>query len=181
MRCDAIAGGIDSSSPLVAELYRMRKQVQSYITDARQSIWGLRSGMLETGSFVSSLRSVCKQATENQPVDFGLIIRGTVRELPSKVEEQLLRVAQEAITNAVRHSRATYVGVVVEYFNDELVRVRVSDEGCGFELGSDTAANGYHYGLIGMRERTEQMGGRFTLVTSPGGGTQVEVAVRASS
>jgi signal transduction histidine kinase/ligand-binding sensor domain-containing protein len=177
LRCDAIAGDIDSSPQLVAgQLHRMRRQVENCVTEARYSIWGLRSPMFETGSLVSALRAVCERATENQPVSFGLTIRGTVRQLPSKMEEQLLRFAQEGITNAVRHSSAAHVDVVLEY-NDELVRLRVSDQGCGFDPASYTAASGDHYGLTGMRERTEQIGGQFSLVTSPGNGTQVEMVV----
>ena len=91
------------------------------------------------------------------------------------MEEQLLLIGQEAVNNAVQHGRATRVDMEIAY-DEGHTRLRVSDDGCGFDPGRLNGASG-HYGLISMRERAEQVKGRVRIDSAPGRGTLVEAVV----
>lgn len=93
--------------------------------------------------------------------------------IPPASEEALTRIMREAISNAVRHGRAQTV--TVELSNGNGIRLRVSDDGAGFDLSQSQSKGSY--GLISMRERTEALGGTFKLSTHPGRGTSVEVVL----
>jgi signal transduction histidine kinase len=89
-------------------------------------------------------------------------------------ETALYRVAQEAMTNVARHARATRVDLMVER-RDDLAMVMIEDDGAGFD--PSRVQGGDHFGLLGMRERAEALGGNLTLETSPGKGTVIVVEV----
>jgi signal transduction histidine kinase len=108
-------------------------------------------------------------------VTLDFTVTGTPHRCAAMVEEQLLLIGQEAVSNAVQHGRATRVGVEIAY-DEGHTRLRVSDDGCGFDPESLRAANG-HYGLVSMRERAEQVKGRVRIDSAPGRGTLVEAVV----
>ncbi|MGH9614582.1 MAG: sensor histidine kinase, partial [Bryobacteraceae bacterium] len=97
--------------------------------------------------------------------------------LPPDVEYNLLRIAQEAVSNSVKHSGARTIEVVLES-TAELVRLSIRDDGSGFAAGENNGQPG-HYGLIGMKERANEIGGRFEVASRPGKGTTVRVVVPA--
>jgi len=89
---------------------------------------------------------------------------------------QLLRICQEAVSNAIRHGRATRIHITVE-FDENAVTLSIADNGCGFNPGDPiAAATGKHLGLIGMAERAERIGGRFLITSAPGAGTVVQAS-----
>jgi signal transduction histidine kinase len=92
------------------------------------------------------------------------------------MERNLLRIFQEALANAVKHAHARTVDVELRYAPDSLA-LRVRDDGRGFDPESLSPAGSGHYGLIGMRERAERIGGRLTLNSRPGEGTEMLVEV----
>jgi signal transduction histidine kinase len=96
--------------------------------------------------------------------------------LDPAVEHDILMIAREAVYNAVQHSHSGVVHLQVRY-EDDRIRVVVADNGCGFDPAKALAAGGPHFGLVGMRERTERMGGRFEIRSSPGHGTELSVEV----
>jgi signal transduction histidine kinase len=98
--------------------------------------------------------------------------------LPAATEAELLRIAQEALANAVRHAQASTIHVDLTY-TDSSVTLRVADDGTGFEQQASRSAT--HFGLDTMRERAEQMGGRFRLTTAAGLGTEVETTIPVST
>ena len=89
------------------------------------------------------------------------------------IEHDLVMVAREALSNAVRHAAPTSVQLRLSFGAREL-KMQVDDDGRGFDPA--TPANG-HYGIIGMRERIEHLGGKFVLRSGPGEGTHLEVDV----
>jgi signal transduction histidine kinase len=109
-------------------------------------------------------------------VRFATSVTGTPRQCSAKVENQLLRIGQEAITNAVRHADAKRIHMELR-FDDSAVALRVSDDGRGFDCASPAADADRHYGLATMRERAEELGGQFTLAAAVGRGTEVEAVV----
>jgi signal transduction histidine kinase/ligand-binding sensor domain-containing protein len=178
LQFDAIAATLDSSSSAAkAQLLRIRRHIEAYIREARQSIWDLRSPTLETHDLVAALQDFGKRAAAAQAVRFATTVTGTPRRCSAKVENQLLRIGQEAITNAIRHAQAKKIHAELR-FEDASVTLRVSDDGCGFDHGDMVAHEmENHYGLTTMRERAEELGARFRIATSTGRGTQVETVV----
>ena len=88
------------------QLTRIRRQVEAYIREARQSIWDLRSPILETHDLAAALGAFAKEAIRDKPIRFTSVVTGDDATRPTKVDNQLLRIGQEAITNAVRHAQA---------------------------------------------------------------------------
>ena len=176
LQFDGIATALDASSPALRQLVKIRRHVEAYIREARQSIWDLRSPVLETRDLLSALREFGKDAAAEVNARFSAVAVGTLRECPPKVENQLLRIGQEAITNAVRHSGASRIGVELR-FDDHAVTLRVSDDGRGFEYREDAHDGDAHYGLTSMRERAQELGATLNVITGAGRGTVIETIV----
>jgi signal transduction histidine kinase len=90
------------------------------------------------------------------------------------VENNLLRIGQEALTNAVRHGKAQHVHVHLHY-GKQAFALRVSDDGCGFD--AHVRADPERFGLVGMRERAQEIGARLEVNSAVGRGTLVQVTV----
>jgi len=177
LQFDGIANALDGSAAAARDqLVRIRRQVEAYIREARQSIWDLRSPVLETHDLAAALRAFGKRAVAGTPVRFAVTVVGTPRRSSPKVENQLLRIGQEAITNAVRHAQATRIALEVR-FDEQAITLRVVDDGRGFEYEYPGREADAHYGLTTMKERAEELGGRFTIRTGAGRGTAVETVV----
>jgi signal transduction histidine kinase/ligand-binding sensor domain-containing protein len=158
---------------------RMRRQVEAYIRDARQSIWNLRSQPLEAEDLVGALRGLGKRNTAGTAVRFTLTTTGEPRRVSGRTENELLRIAQEAVTNTMRHAKATRIDLDLR-FDGTAVTLRVSDDGCGLAQPAP-ADRDTHFGIVSMRERAESLGGRFTIARSASGGTQVEAVLPIAS
>jgi ligand-binding sensor domain-containing protein/two-component sensor histidine kinase len=156
-----------------SQLVALRRQVEQYVREARQAVLNLRSPMLETGSLASALTEIGRRTVDAR-TRFDLSA-GPIEPLPAAIEEELLRIGQEAITNAARHASAASIHVDLQQDTDR-VRLHVSDDGRGFDVDALWSAATGHYGLTGMRERAARAGGRLT-VSSSSHGTQVEASV----
>jgi signal transduction histidine kinase len=99
-------------------------------------------------------------------------VEGDPRPLHPDVEGATVRVVQEAITNVVKHAAASTVRVRVT-FGERRLRLSVTDDGRGFDLNSNLHAFGGHWGLLGMRERANQIRGQLRVRSAPGQGTKV--------
>jgi signal transduction histidine kinase len=135
----------------------------------------LRPASLDHLGLEAALRQYSRSAGSKPGLAVRFKARGfTGERLPAAIETDLYRVAQEAMTNVVRHARATRVDVLVERRGDS-VMVMVEDDGVGFE--PDQVQRGDHFGLLGIRERAEALGGTLTVESAPGAGTTVVVEV----
>ena len=103
-------------------------------------------------------------------------VEGAPVPLGSTVEHHLLRIAQEAIANAVKHSGANHVDVQLK-FSDETLELAIQDDGCGFDPKTVMAIPGHHFGLRSFRGRAGKIGGAVEVVSQPGQGTRVTVYV----
>jgi signal transduction histidine kinase len=106
-------------------------------------------------------------------------VSGTFRPLTRLVENNLLRIGQEAINNAVRHAQAQRIFVTLQ-FDARRVQLSVRDDGRGFHHQTESNAESAHFGLVGMRERAEQVGGTLDIHSGPNEGTEVVVEVPIS-
>jgi len=151
--------------------------VRQCLASARESIWDMRSHVLERHDLVGALQTVAEQLRGGLPCEIRVRVAGPHRRLAPVVENNLLRVGQEAVSNALKHARATAIDLDF-CFEHASVKMAISDNGTGFDpqlrAGSES-----HFGLRGMRERVAQIRGRLSVGPAPSGGTRVEVVVEA--
>ncbi|HEX8190057.1 MAG TPA: two-component regulator propeller domain-containing protein [Pyrinomonadaceae bacterium] len=157
-------------------LDRARALVRSSVAEARRYVWDLRSQSLDERDLPAALAEMTRRLTAESGVQTQFNVSGTFRPLAPQVENNLLRIGQEAVGNAVRHAQAKTVTVSLDFGARE-VRLEVKDDGRGFDAASYDGGRGGHFGLVGMRERAEQMGGRAEVRSEPGQGTEVTVRV----
>ena len=155
-------------------LDQARLQVRDSIADARRSIWQLRSQAPEDADLASRLTQAASQAIGPLPVKFELDVRGVNRPLSVALEDELVRIGQEAITNAVRHAESKRIHVELA-FSARKLRLLIADDGRGFIAGPDAASPNGHFGLNGMRERAEQIKASLLVDSVLGQGTKVIV------
>ncbi len=168
------------AEPATAHLDNARRQVRHGIAEARRYVWDLRSPVLENKDLRTALSETARRLTNETTIQARVEVNGTFRPLPPLVEANLLRIGQEAINNAVKHANAQHIAVNL-IFDVRRVKLSVRDDGRGFN--NQSAANGKagHFGLIGMRERAEQIGGTFSINSTEGGGTEVVADVQLSN
>jgi signal transduction histidine kinase/ligand-binding sensor domain-containing protein len=156
------------------QLDHTRVLVRESIAEARRSIWELRSHEEKGEDLPSRLSRSATQAVGNSAVKLSLQVRGAYRPLNRRIEDELLRIGQEAVMNALRHAEAERVDIELA-FEAKALRMTVSDDGRGFAVREDGAGPEGHYGLRGMRERAQQIGAKLTVDSAIGKGTRVFV------
>jgi signal transduction histidine kinase/streptogramin lyase len=152
-------------------LDQARMQVRESLADARRSVWELRSPALDQQDLPKALTESAERLTANLPIAAEVRVSGAYRRLDSELENNILRICQEAITNAIKHAEAHRIGIDLSY-DQKRVRLSVRDDGQGLRRDAEPAETG-HFGLVGMRERAEQAGGQLAVNDAPGGGTEV--------
>jgi two-component system sensor histidine kinase DegS len=159
------------------ELLRSRALLRDALTDLRVLMFGLRPRLLEERGLVVALEALAG-ATPLWGPSMTIETRGIAagERLPDEIELGLYRIAQEAVSNARRHSAATAVRLALERVKGRAVLV-VADDGHGFVPRRIGPAVGAGEGIPGMRERTETLGGELSIESSPGAGTRVTVSV----
>ncbi|MBD2096344.1 PAS domain S-box protein [Trichocoleus sp. FACHB-591] len=158
-----------------AHLDLIKELGRTGLTEARRSVVALRPQLLEEGSLQSALhRLVAQIRTAAMDTTLYYEIEGAVYSLPTEVENNLLRMGQEALTNAIKHANADEIRVKLIYDRDQ-VYLRVKDNGQGFGVGNIPASEGF--GLLGMSERAERIGAQLTIRSQPGQGTEIIVTV----
>lgn len=157
-----------------ATLTEMQKLTRTSMEDLRRSLANLRAPGLGDRPLTEALRALCADAGKRSNVSVECELSQGADRLPPVVAEVVWRVAQEGLTNAEKHAQARRVQITLAMQPNE-VRLQVSDDGLG--LSPDAENKPGHYGLRGLRERVEGVGGTF-MVTSPGSrGTLIEARV----
>jgi PAS domain S-box-containing protein len=145
---------------------------QQTLIDARRAVWDLRSPALAGGDFPAALGTALGDCVRGTTLELEYEVRGPPRPMDPDVEAAVVRVAQEAVTNVVKHAEARMVRVRLA-FETRRVRLSVVDNGRGFVVASDFHTYGGHWGLLGMLERASQIRGRLALRSTPGQGTEL--------
>ncbi len=166
---------LSSSTETAREhLDQARILVRESLSEARRSIWQLRSQSAENEDLAARLSKAATQAIGLSPVKLSLEVRGTYRPLGQAVEDELLRIGQEAVTNALRHGNPRHISIELAYASKKL-GMTVSDDGRGFVASSYVPGPDGHFGLKGMRERAEQIDATLLVDSAIGKGTKVFV------
>ena len=148
--------------------------------ESRESLWNLRprrDDLSSPSDFAAHLERSANRVVRGQPVQLKMSLdRGHY--VPAELEHQLLRIAQEAIGNALQHAHTDEI-VVAFRLNRHLASMRITDHGCGFSVAARSGLAG-HYGIAGMRERAREIGAEFELQSAEGAGTTVLVRWRVN-
>ncbi len=145
--------------------------------DLRRSIWNLRANPLEQHTLAEALREVAADRSAGLGLAIEVASRGEERPMPDFVAGNLLLLAQEGITNALKHAAPTRIDLQLEFTPQEIT-LEIRDDGRGFDPATADGPKDGHFGLQGMRERVKRLGGRLTLRSAPGRGTAITATVR---
>jgi len=147
-----------------------RNMSRHSMIEARRSVWDLRCQLLENGDLVSALTEIATPLAERKGATIDVQITGRPVRLDGSIEMNLLRIGQEAVANAVKHSGAHHILIELHY-DKGTVGLSVSDDGHGFDP-EQTPATG-HFGLLDMRERAHCLGCILHVESQPGRGTRI--------
>ncbi|MBW4455351.1 MAG: AAA family ATPase [Nostoc indistinguendum CM1-VF10] len=168
---------VDDSGSAQIYLERLEKideLARTGLAEARRSVVALRPQLLEESTLQSALHRLVAQMQSTTKTTLIYESKGIVYSLPTEVENHLLRIGQEALTNAIKYANASKILVELVY-DDAQCLLRVKDDGQGFGLGSISSLGGF--GLLGMSERAEQIGAHLAIQSQPGQGTEIIVIV----
>jgi PAS domain S-box-containing protein len=154
-------------------LRRLGETSQQSLKEMRLLVYELRPQALEEVGLVGALQQRLDAVEARAGVEARLLVEGTVQ-VPIMMEEDLYRIAEQALNNALKHAAATLVVVWIRA-DDGRISIEVLDNGCGFN--PETIKDKGGQGLTSMRERTERIGGVLTVDSTPGQGTTVKVEV----
>ncbi|MCE2542562.1 MAG: hypothetical protein J4F30_03850 [Acidobacteria bacterium] len=172
LQFDVLAGSLDGAPEQAKRrLQTIRKDVEEYIREARESIWSLRSRP-SGRSLATVLRETCEHASRDTDLALDFTVAGAPLQVSTVAEEQLVRICREAVTNVLLHAEARRIEVALQYESDSIL-LRVSDDGHGFDAGRQTDDADGHLGLVSMKERAESVGGGVEIVSNREGGTEV--------
>jgi signal transduction histidine kinase len=146
--------------------------------DLRRSIWDLRSRELEQFDLARALRASAEQLVHGTDIALDFQTTGSPQGLPEVVEENVLRIGQEALTNIAKHAGAKRITIRLD-FSPRLLRLHLEDDGVGFDQ-TQTPAGG-HFGLTGMGERAKRLAGSLVIASAPGRGTALTVEIPVES
>ncbi len=162
--------------PAAEELEELADLAEASIKDIRRLIYDLRPAALDALGLAPALREYVSRYREEQGLEVALTLAEGDERLPVPIETALFRTAQEALANVAKHARAGRVEIGLTR-DQHGVTLYVTDDGQGFD--PQAPRSGRHLGLWSMRERVEQLGGRFEIDSAAGRGTRLTVTIPA--
>ncbi len=162
-----------TSRRTLSELETLSEQI---IENLRRMTRALRPIYLEDLGLVTALEMLARETSQNNAINIDFQKTGEEQRLSHEVELAIYRIAQEALSNVVRHSQAKNADLHIS-FGEKQVELEVSDNGIGFDMPkspTDFAPKG-HFGLLGIRERADLIGARLEVVAATGNGTKLRV------
>ncbi len=174
LQLEAVAGSLEASPKGARQSLDVARQMLRYsLEEARRSVLDLRSQALESSDLAGALADMAGQMTQRTKTRADVRIEGTPRPLDGSQEHHLLRIGHEALTNALRHGGPRRVEILLRFAPDATELV-VFDDGAGFNTNDGVSARG-HFGLLGIRERVDKLGGNLQIDSQPGAGTRLAV------
>jgi signal transduction histidine kinase len=178
LQLEAVDGSFQTAPEAARQSLDIARQMLRYsLEETRRSVMDLRSQALERSDLAGALESLARQMTLNTPAQAHVRVTGTARRFDASTEHHLLRIGLEALTNALKHGRATRIEIDLR-FTPDATSLIVTDNGQGLE-SAERATGGAHFGLQGIRERVDKLGGVLEIESAPGAGTRLAVMVPA--
>jgi signal transduction histidine kinase len=176
LHLEAVGSSENLESSSISEcLARARELAKCGLEDARRMLLGLRPKSLEGANLVHALGELVERFSRDCGINCTLRAEERAREIPVETQDELYRVAQEALCNVRKHARATSASVFLGC-RAGVVVLKIKDTGQGFATATDRAP-GQGYGLSTMRERAQRLGGKIEIETGPGAGTEIKITV----
>ena len=145
------------------------------IAEGREAIQNMRLSTVVKNDLAQALRIAGDQLAAQSSAGFDLQVEGSSRDVHPILRDEVYNIALEAMRNAFRHSEAHAIAAGIFYGDD--LRVRIRDDGKGMDAALVKQGRSGHYGLAGMRERAEHIGGKLEVCSRPGGGTEIELSI----
>jgi signal transduction histidine kinase len=164
---------------LARQLDAIAAVVSSSLDETRRFVWDLREQPSGPGDLERALARLCRRVSEGQRVRCLVHVEGQPTVVAHDLQNELFRITQEALVNALKHAAPSQVDVRLCY-EAAAVKLVIRDDGRGFEPAQAAGADAGHFGLVGMRERAARIGGSLALDSRPGFGTTIAVAVPAA-
>jgi signal transduction histidine kinase len=159
-------------------------QAAQAITEGREAVQGLRASTVETNDLLVAIKTLggdlAAEGGGHSSAGLRVEVQGTSRTLHPIVRDEIYRIVGEALRNAFRHAEANQIEVELHY-DERQLRLRIRDDGKGIDpnfLAAEGRAG--HFGLPGMRERAQLMGGKLTVWTAAQSGTEIELIIPAA-
>lgn len=166
----------DEDPPSGRRLRQLQDLTARSLDELRHLIADLRPSHLDDLGLPAALRWYAKDLQTRATLDIDVEVTGDQRSMAPAVKIALFRVAQEALTNVIKHSAARKARVSLAYGQDE-IELCVTDDGRGFDVGAQAQQSRPSWGLLGMQERAALLDGHFCIASEPGLGTRVEVVI----
>lgn len=148
--------------------------IRSGLEETRRILTALRAKPLEELGLAPAIRQLAEDAAGHAGITLDLLMDDGIPFLSPAEEQCLFRVAQEAITNVIKHSKAKNLTVKLKY-NENRIALTVQDDGVGFNIGEMNGNK--HFGLTGMKERVDFVKGNLDITSQPGRGTRVQLVI----
>ena len=161
------------AKPMVGRVMQLMGQV---IEEGRDAVRGLRATSGNTDDLETAFSQIGKEFGQEEAHDYRIIVEGTPRQMHPLIRDEAYRIGREALSNAFRHAQASKIEVELEYTPKHL-RILVRDDGAGIDSNVLQTGRDGHWGLAGMRERAESIGGRLKVLSRLKAGTEVELFI----
>lgn len=176
LQLEAVAATLEASPARAQQSLDVARQMLRYsLEETRRSVLDLRSQALESRDLGGALTDLARQMTLGTAAAAHVRVEGTPARLDASAEHHLLRIGLEALTNALKYSGAGRIDIVLRFQAGGTTLV-VRDDGCGMGQAAHDPSSG-HFGLQGMRERVDKLGGVLSIDSSPGCGTSISVTL----
>jgi len=184
LKLQAVTYILDRSAEARETLQAVVEQVSQAVAEARNTVLDMRSSTLVTNNLPRALsmlgEGLADQSSDGNPPEFRLEVVGTTRDLQPLIRDEVYRIASEALRNAFKHSLAQRIEAEVRYDPKQL-QITIRDNGKGIDPKVlEEGRRISHYGLTGMKERAQLVGGKLTVWSKLGAGTETELTIPAS-
>jgi signal transduction histidine kinase len=171
----------DGRHDAASELSGVLSFADEALREARDAVWDMRASEMELGDLAGALESAVRRAIGPSRTQLRFVVTGERRPVAPAIQMALVRIAREAAFNALKHAQPPMIEIHLSYERSS-VRLDVRDDGQGllrFEV--DAAADGGHWGVVGMRERARRVGGTLDIRSAPGQGTMLSLRIPTES